>query len=109
MTPEEIQKAKNDLEARLGSKGKAGLPICEVAYMADGIVLVGYTNRDENGGFTPVGDLTAWFRKREAAMAEALRDTEETTHRRVSDLLRQSLADVLEQVSLAAPSRTEGK
>lgn len=100
MTPDEIQKAKNDLEARLGSKSKAGLPICEVAYLADGVVLVGYTNRDENGGFTPVGDLTAWFRKREAAMADALRDTEAQTTQRIADLLRASLADVLGQLAL---------
>lgn len=42
------------------------LPVCELAYMSDGRVLVGYSNRDENGGFTPVGDLTQWYQKHKA-------------------------------------------
>ena len=74
MSPDEIQKAKNDLEARLAAKGKSALPICEAAYMADGQVLIGYTNRDEDGGFTPLGDVTAWTRRREAQLADLQED-----------------------------------
>ncbi len=30
----------------------------EVAYTSDGRVLVGYSNTDEGGGFTVIGDIT---------------------------------------------------
>lgn len=53
----------------------AALPICEAAVMSDGRVVVGYTNRDENGGFTPVGDITAWWNAKQHFYAEKMAET----------------------------------
>jgi hypothetical protein len=76
--------------------GREDLPVCEAAYMADGRVLVGYTNRDENGGFTPVGDITAWWNARQDFYAEKLADTAELIRTQITGRLQEILLKLRE-------------